>query len=374
MNEATGTDSPVFTSLEPLETSSRRWREQTGPQLKLHARWFKERERILDALENTEDENCKKRFNRIQGCCAVPEIRKDSNGLPCVRFNACRDRLCPRCQRQRGLSVRERVLSVVQTFNAPRFATLTLQHREDSLDSMRRRLAECFRELRKQPEWKERVTSGVWVIETTLNAKTERWHLHLHLILDGQFFPQGLLSKIWHRVTGDSMICDIRAVPDRAKAVAYIADYVSKPSELANWRAEKIREFASAMHGVRMVHTFGKAHKATVESDEPESEKKASTFVIHAVVLRRLARDGNLKAQFVVTTLCGWRKNICEALGFDWKGNTSAPPLLGNRDVESALAVCDELERGLLIDLPPRHEPTREEIHSEQLWPSTKYV
>lgn len=373
MNDRTGTDSPCLTSLEPLETSVRKLREQTGPQLKLHARWFKERERIIDALEDDKEKTFERRVNRLQGCCAVPEIRKGSDGLPAVRFNSCRDRLCPRCQRSRGLAIRERVLSVVQTFNAPRFATLTLAHREESLDSMRRRAADAFRLLRQQPEWRERVKSGVWVIEVTLNAASGKWHLHVHLLIDGTFFPQALLSKVWHRVTGDSMICDIRAVPDRAKAVAYMADYVAKPVELSIWDPERIREFASAMHGVRMVHTFGKAHKATVEAAEPVEESKATTFVIHSTVLKGLARNGNVKAQFAMITLCGWRKSVCEALGCDWKGNTSAPPLLGNRDVETALRICEELERGIFINKPPVPEPTREEIHSESLWPSTAY-
>jgi Replication protein len=252
------------------------------------------------------------------------------------------------------MAIRERVLAVVQTFNAPRFATLTLAHREESLDSMRRRLADSFREMRKQPEWKERVKSGVWVIETTLNQKTGKWHLHLHLIIDGQFFPQALMSKVWHRVTGDSMICDIRAVPDRKKAVAYIADYVAKPVELANWESEKIREFAIAMHGVRMVHTFGKAHKATVESEEPASESKASEFVIHTVVLKRLAREGNAKAQFAVQTLRHWRQSVCEALGFDWVRTENGLGATQSEDVKTALRVCAELERGLLVDPPPK--------------------
>lgn len=327
----------------------------------------------MSALEETGKPELLKRVNRLQGCCAVPELRVSSDGLPNVRFNCCRDRLCPRCQRQRGMAVRERILAVVQTFNAPRFATLTLAHREESLSVMNVRMANAFRELRKRPEWKALVSGGVWVIETTLNAKTGNWHLHLHLIIDGKFFPQKLLSKLWLTVTGDSSICDIRAVPDRKKAVAYVADYVAKPVELATWEPEKIREFATAMHGVRMVHTFGKAHRAVVESAEPPSEEKASVFVIHTLTLRRLAASGNAKAQFAVNTLRVWRKNVCEAMGLTWFRTETGLGQLQQEEVKTALRVCSELERGILIDPPPRHEPTREELESTLLFGRPQY-
>jgi len=358
-----------LTSLEPLETFPDALREQTAAQLRLHAAWAEDRKRIVRALENSRDEKLMKRAERLGGCCQCPEIRRGENGKPSIRLNCCRDRMCPRCQRQRGANVMEKVESIVQKFAAARFVTLTLQHRDESLDEMRKRLARGFAKVRNEPGWKMRVKAGVWVIETTRNAKTQRWHVHLHLVIDGDYFPQKVLSKMWLTATGDSCVCDIRAIHDRRRVAKYIADYVAKPVDMGKWPADAICEFAAAMAGVRMVHTFGKAHGANLGTATPTEESKPSQFVIHAVVLRRLAADGNLKAQFAVTTLAATDRVLCESLGQRWERGFNAPRLVSDEDVAHALRVCEELERGILIDPPPRHEPTREELESEQLFP-----
>jgi len=212
------------------------------------------------------------------------------------------------------------------------------------------------------------VTAGVGVIETTYNKQTQQWHLHLHLIIDGSFFPQKLLSKAWLEVTGDSPICDIRPVPDRRKAVAYMAEYVAKPVELHTWDDDVICEFADAMHGVRMVMTFGKAHKATVESAEPESESKATTFVTHTLTLKRLERAGNAKAEFALNTLKAWNRNVCESLGEEWKPPENGTRLVSELDVRKALLICEELERGLLVDRVVDTEPSESEMRQAGLF------
>jgi hypothetical protein len=277
--------------------------------------------------------------------------------------------MCPRCQKQRGANVREKVAEIVQRFSAARFATLTLLHKEESLAEMHKRASRGLQKLRREETWKKLVKAGVWVIETTRNEKTGRWHLHLHLIIDGEFFPQKVLAKLWLKATGDSCVVDIRAIHDRRRVAKYIADYVAKPVDMGNWPADAICEFAAAMAGVRMVHTFGKAHGGNLGTATPPEEAKPSKFVIHAVVLRRLAADGNLKAQFAVTTLASIDRVVCESLGQKWERGFNAPRLVSDEDVGHALRVCEELERGLLVDKPPRHEPTREELEREQLFP-----
>jgi len=346
-------DLPCITSVHPLETNAHRYREQTASQWKIHARHNRERLPIIGAMENDGNPALAKRARRMDGCCSLPEIRRRADGLPGIRLNACRDRMCPRCQRQRGLAVKEKVLAAVEKFNAPRFFTLTMRHRDEPLSKTRARANEAFRLLRRQTEWTSRVTGGVWVIETTRNRETKRWHLHLHVIADGSYFPQELLSRAWERVTGDSKIVDVRAVPDRKKAVGYLADYLAKPMDVVEWGDDAICEYADAMHGARLIATFGKAHKSSVEAAEPEAESGPTTFVIQTCVLRRLANEGNVKAQFAVITLGHYRRSICEALGKDWKRPENMPALVHQADLITALRLCEELERGLFVDAPP---------------------
>lgn len=251
--------------------------------------------------------------------------------------------------------------------------TLTIVHKDERLDDMRKRLAEGFRKVRSRPEWKQRVTAGVWVIEVTYNVKTQRWHAHLHLIVNGEYFAQKLLSKLWLAATGDSCICDIRAIHDKRRVARYIADYVAKPFEMAAWPADAICEFAYAMAGVRMVHTFGKVHGADLGTATPPEEKKPTTFAIHAVVLRRLAASGNAKAKFALTTLAGTERRVSEALGVKWEQPANAPRLVSQHDEMRALRICEELERGILIDPEPDLGPTREELEHQMLFPERRF-
>jgi len=53
---------------------------------------------------------------------------------------------------------------------------------------------------------------------------------HIHLVIDTpDFIPWEELSKIWHTITGDSYIIDIKRVKkDRQRLAGYLAKYLSK--------------------------------------------------------------------------------------------------------------------------------------------------
>src|SRR5690606_7248566 len=90
------------------------------------------------------------------------------------------------------------------------------------------RLKACFRELRRGKPWKQHVQGGVAVVECTFNAKTQKWHPHLHIVFDGKYWAQPAIATEWERVTGDSKIVDVRFVRSKDQAAGYIAKYVSK--------------------------------------------------------------------------------------------------------------------------------------------------
>lgn len=176
--------------------------------------------------------------------------------------------------------------------NAPRFITLTLKHRPESLRENHDRLQQSFRNLRKEPFFRGRVTGGIHVTEITRNEKTGMWHTHLHLVVDGEFIPQKQLSAAWQRCTGDSVIVDVRAVHDRSRVASYIAEYVAKPQDLHTWQANSILEFAAHMHGRRMVATFGGCHKVNVEPAEIKEIPRSEKYIGDVVSLMDRADKG----------------------------------------------------------------------------------
>lgn len=176
--------------------------------------------------------------------------------------------------------------------NAPRFVTLTLKHRQETLRQSHDRLQQSFKKLRKEPVWKANVVGGCAVVEITRNPATKRWHTHLHLVIDGSFLPQASLSKAWKRCTGDSEIVDVRAVHDTSKVAKYIAEYVAKPQDLHTWESDAVLEFATHMHGRRMVATFGVCHAANVDPAEKAELSASMKYVGDVVQLAERAARG----------------------------------------------------------------------------------
>lgn len=300
---ARGSAAECLTSLDPLETNSvlrPGWAARdlhdpiaaTRAQRALHARHWKERERLIRVLLEAPIEQLQRRALRLDGCCQRPQLHEHADGVVSLALRCCRDRLCPRCQRQRGLELATRVRALIHGMNAPRFVTLTLRHRSESLRENHDRLQESFRKLRREPVWTRTVVGGLHVTEITRNEATGRWHTHLHLVVDGSFIPQKQLSDAWRRCTEDSEIVDVRAVHDRKSVASYIAEYVAKPQALHTWEANSILEFAAHMHGRRMIATFGKCHAVNVDP-KPEPEiPRCAKYIGDVVSMVDRARDG----------------------------------------------------------------------------------
>jgi len=262
-------------SVHPLETIGE-WLQVTQGQLKLFGQDIQAREAILVAFGLSNHPGLMRRGANIAFCCRSPLIHEGAKGLPVLSLQTCKDRMCPRCQRARGIQLTRKVKGLVVGFNAPRFLTLTLQHKPaESLRSMLDRLAKAFRSLRAERFWKENVTRGIYTVEVTWNAAKGEWHAHLHAITDGEFMAHARLKELWCKASGGSTIVHIEAVHDRDRQASYIARYVAKPCDGHTWKEEQLNEFALATHGRRMVHTFGKAHGKPIDSPLPE-EKKVS--------------------------------------------------------------------------------------------------
>ena len=61
---------------------------------------------------------------------------------------------------------------------------------------------------------------------------------HVHLVIDcKKFIFQPEISKIWHSITGDSFIVDIRAVKGNNDGYRRSVDYISKYiNKISNWK------------------------------------------------------------------------------------------------------------------------------------------
>lgn len=294
----------------------------------VHWRWRRSRGRIRCALDpRCEDrapaetpeqtEALDKRCLRLKLCGTCPIMWESDSGLPFVVWGHCRDRMCPRCQEERARKVRGRVRDLVSTYNAPRFMTLTLAPDGSGLAARLSKLLRSYRELRRRRSFREYVSAGVAAIEIVLNRETREWHVHLHAVVDGDYFPQQLLSDEWRSVTGDSYIVDIRSVKDRNATSDYIAKYVSKAVDIHAWPPGAVREYAIATTGRRVLITSGLSHACNVDPRKIVDLPRAKRVLARCndIISWALAGDENAKAAVELSRLLG--PQYARAFGVD---------------------------------------------------------
>lgn len=242
-----------------------------------HSCWNTRRAKFRNAIESTD--NCARRLQRWDNCgaCAVIEESKSTGKIRITCWH-CHDRLCMPCQRRRSQALKDAI-----DYNAQggrlRFVTLTEKHVPEPLKNQLKDLREDFAKLRRSKLWKENVRGGISSVEVKL-GDDGLWHVHLHLILEGNYIDQEELSTAWFNATGDSHIVDIREVTNLDKASHYITKYITKPVDTGTLNnSEALSEFAEAIKGTRTYALLGKWKKPPPrpDADDPGDWEPVAT-------------------------------------------------------------------------------------------------
>lgn len=179
--------------------------------------------------------------------------------------------VCPLCAIRRGAKAlgaylaRWEVLQEQHPDLRPYLVTLTVKNGDD----LQERQAHLTKSLRKLLDHRRNFNSGVprapWtelckaqgaVYTLELTNKGNGWHPHCHMIALAASQPsQSDLSAEWHRITGDSMIVDVRPITgDPSEGFMEVFKYAVKFSDLTledNWHA------AQVLKGKRLLNSFG---------------------------------------------------------------------------------------------------------------------
>lgn len=255
-----------------------------------------DQERLIYALREYAEHHPDNRLpdriaNKLQNCVAHPIICSDPAETDCVICeDRCKSRSCLRCSRIRSIQLMAKGLKALENCNDPRFLTVTLKSRNESLRRQLKQLTRCFAKLRRSAIWKAHVTGGLYVIEVTYNHQTDLFHPHLHAVVDGHYFPQPLLKGAWKVATGDSEIVHIARTGKREALARYLSKYVAKGSDAKEWPRLRLAEFATAIHGLRLVQTFGSLHAIKLSRDTDD----AWPFTERVVHLSELKRRASL--------------------------------------------------------------------------------
>lgn len=195
--------------------------------------------------------------------------------------NFCQKHLvCSLCAGRRATKMMAAYVQRFQTIRSevpnasPHLVTLTVRNShnlgevlEQLLGSLR--LLHRRRNNAKQPSVMDMIDAGVYSVEVTHNLETG-WHPHVHAIWlskDPAMFDEATkfrLSTEWNQITGNSYICDIRAIqaetglPDdidpHAGGFAEVFKYAMKPSELGG---DLMAQALPLLMKRRLVGSFG---------------------------------------------------------------------------------------------------------------------
>lgn len=265
-----------------------------------HSGWATDRLRVFHALQCTSQSASRLQSFADCGDRAYVYHSLDDPDVYRVAGSACHDRFCGPCTRERGQAIAANVTERLAGQRA-RFVTLTLKTDGLDLAAGILKLQRAFRRLLRSDFWLARVTGGAAFIETKRSSDNVRWHPHIHAIVQGKYLPHDLLKALWLRITGDSSIIRVQAVTDEASVVRYVTTYAAKCLRTADFPADAdLREAVRALHGARLVRTFGSWRGASL-TDTPV----AGTWEIVAPLadLLALAVAGDYDARAILSSL-----------------------------------------------------------------------
>ena len=216
--------------------------------------------------------------------------------------SSCRDRFCIPCAIDRSRCLATNVLKALQD-KPTRFLTLTLKQNTSSLADQLSRLYDCFQRLRSRSWWKHHVVGGCAFLEMKWSQRNDSWNVHLHCIVHGQYMPQREISSLWYKITGDSMIADVRFVHDPNRIGRYVTKYVSKPfNDTFVNRKPLLDEVITATRGRRLCLTFG-TWRGIRLTESPNEGDWIALGTFHDVVSRAL--QGDRECIEAVYEICG---------------------------------------------------------------------
>ncbi len=224
--------------------------------------------------------------SRLQNCRRNAWFfkNKHTNHLRVVS-SRCKLRWCPICRDVCRMIVTSAVEGWLRHQLYAKMLTLTMLHSDLPLREQIKLLYAAFRKLVRRVYFKRNVTGGVWFFQLKLNPKTLLWHPHIHCLLSGNFLSHSILKDLWHKITGDSYIVDIRPVKDIESAATEVARYATSPADVTAMSLDHALDVFYATKGRRICGTWGSARglalRPTPQADADDWVKVADFYYIN---------------------------------------------------------------------------------------------
>jgi len=268
---------PASTSLDPLESGGRCFRTtsewgspvasdpsttigntpETLSESFRHSGWAGRRAMVFGAMARAGCTEARKNAFRHCGDASYVLRSKTDPSVYRIAGNFCHDRFCLPCGNSRARVLALNVADHVRKASC-RFITLTIRADKEPLDVLITRLYAAFARLKRTDLWRRTQKGGVAFLEVKRNEKTQIWHPHFHVLAQGKYLDHALLRHVWHNITKDSHVVDVRAVKNPDEATRYVTKYASKPLDASLFASmDTLVEALESLQGRRMVIAFG---------------------------------------------------------------------------------------------------------------------
>lgn len=290
-----------------------------------HSGWQRNRGRIRSALVASSVPTA--RLDAWDGCGQDAWVLRSPDPPETFKIVSakCKDRFCVPCSADRSTRLARRLRERIADM-AVSFVTLTLADNNMPLEGLLDKLIASFRKLRQTDLWKRDVRGGVAFIELKWNPKKQRWHPHIHIIMDADHIPQRWLSDSWLAITHTSFRVDIRRADDNDHAIRYLCKYGAKPLHDGFVDdPDRLLEAITTLKGRHLCTVFGDWRDwRLTDDDEHEQWDRVDSL---ASLLRREAR-GDPEAQRIMEALrCTTHKTTTPATTPRAPPSNSLPPI-----------------------------------------------
>ncbi|MCK5617173.1 protein rep [Candidatus Pacearchaeota archaeon] len=286
------------TSVQALETTSplsmpRTYREHST------GHCIEEVEATRQVYASFDDRAAERRLNSFDTCRARSWfVRHTETGNVRVATKSCKLRWCPLCAKKRQWFLVQQIKPWAESIHRLKFLTLTLKHSDAPLKVQIDNLYKAFQRFRKLKYLREHMFGGIWFFQIKKSERSGQWHPHLHCLIEADYMPHAKLSALWCRTTNGSIVVDIRPAGDPDKVAEYVGRYSARPSDLAGLPESERIEVVQALHGRRLMGTWGSARQMTTKMEKPEDADQWKYVGSWSTVWGTLAYDENAKKIF----------------------------------------------------------------------------
>jgi hypothetical protein len=185
-------------------------------------------ENLIQTERQTKErlEKCSKKVIKLK--CFSEVCREEGVSDTLHVPSKCYIRICPVCKIARQMRLVSKYNHLVNLMKYPRFMTLTLKGTYKLTKANKNKMdtvcQELFRELRNSGYSFSKYIKALEISKKDNN----RYSFHYHVIYDGSFIPQSVLSDKWKKHSKGSFVVDIRKVYNRKHALFYISKYIAK--------------------------------------------------------------------------------------------------------------------------------------------------